>query len=125
MLSYFKQQGNENKSYSKGNDLFNGEKKKIKSKINNNNKMENTNNTGKVILALLVGAAVGGALGILLAPQSGKETRKKIAGKTDDFTKSLKSKFNSLIGEAKAEFQNAQDSAESKSPLGGNFNKTS
>jgi len=32
-----------------------------------------------LIAAFLGGAVVGGALGVLLAPQSGEETRKKIA----------------------------------------------
>ena len=32
-----------------------------------------------IIAAFLGGAAVGGALGVLFAPQSGEETRRKIA----------------------------------------------
>jgi gas vesicle protein len=34
--------------------------------------------TSKLLLGFLVGAAVGGALGILLAPEKGSETRRKI-----------------------------------------------
>jgi gas vesicle protein len=60
-------------------------------------------NSGKVLGALLVGAAIGGALGILFAPDKGSETRKKIAGKANDLTDSLKDKFNSLLDEAKRE----------------------
>jgi gas vesicle protein len=73
--------------------------------------MENSNNTGKMIGAFLVGAAVGGALGILFAPDKGSETRKKIAGKTDDLTESLKEKFNTLLEETKKEFEAAKEKA--------------
>lgn len=73
--------------------------------------MDNSHTTGKVIGALLIGAAVGGALGILFAPNKGSETRQKIAGKADDFTRSLKDKFNALLEEAKHEFEAAKDKA--------------
>lgn len=36
------------------------------------------NENGKIILALLGGAALGTALGLLFAPDKGTETRKKI-----------------------------------------------
>ena len=73
--------------------------------------MENSNNSGKIIGAILIGAAVGGILGILFAPDKGSETRKKIAGKTDELTKSLKTKFNALVGEAKTEAKAAKEKA--------------
>ena len=41
------------------------------------------NDTGKVLFAALVGAAAGAVAGVLLAPASGKETRKKISDKAD------------------------------------------
>jgi gas vesicle protein len=64
-----------------------------------------------MIGALLAGAAIGGALGILFAPNKGSETRHKIAGKAEDFTKSLKDKFNALLDEAKHEFEAARGKA--------------
>ncbi|MCR4291509.1 MAG: YtxH domain-containing protein [Candidatus Kuenenia sp.] len=37
-------------------------------------------NTSKIIIAALVGAAAGAIAGLLLAPKSGKETRQDITG---------------------------------------------
>lgn len=71
--------------------------------------MENSNNTGKVLGALLLGAAIGGALGILFAPDKGSETRRKIVAKGDDFTDELKSKFNDLLGEVRREVDLVKD----------------
>ncbi len=67
--------------------------------------MENFNNTGKVLGALILGAAIGGTLGILFAPDKGTETRKKLAGKTDELAESLKHKFNDMIEDAKHEIE--------------------
>jgi gas vesicle protein len=73
--------------------------------------MENSDNSIKMIGALLVGAALGGALGIIFAPDKGSVTRRKIAGKADDFTDSLKEKFDSLLEEVKREFEEAKENA--------------
>jgi len=73
--------------------------------------MENSNNSGKMIGAVLLGAAIGAALGILFAPDKGSETRKKIAGKTGDISDALKAKFNVLLAEAKNEFESAKEKA--------------
>jgi gas vesicle protein len=54
--------------------------------------MKNENTNAKLIGALLVGAAIGGALGILFAPEKGSVTRKKIAGKSEDLAKGIKEK---------------------------------
>ena len=71
--------------------------------------MESSNNSGKVIGALLLGAVIGGALGILFAPDKGSETRKKIAGRAGDITDSIKDKFNALLEEAKNELEVAKE----------------
>lgn len=65
---------------------------------------KHTNDTGKMIAALLVGAVIGGALGILFAPAKGSDTRKKIAGATGDFTDGLKDKFEDFLEGMKKEF---------------------
>ncbi|TLM77899.1 MAG: YtxH domain-containing protein, partial [Actinobacteria bacterium] len=40
---------------------------------------------GSVFGAFLLGALVGGVLGLLFAPRSGKETRDMIADKAEDY----------------------------------------
>lgn len=43
-------------------------------------------NTGKVIAAFLAGAAAGASLGLLLAPDKGDDTRKKVKDALDEWT---------------------------------------
>jgi gas vesicle protein len=71
--------------------------------------MENSNNTAKLIGVLLLGAAVGGALGILFAPAKGSDTRKKLAGKSDDLTDAMKEKFNDFLEEIKKQSETVKD----------------
>ncbi len=59
--------------------------------------MENSNNLGKMVGALLIGAAIGGVLGVLFAPKKGSETRKNISQKGEDFTEAIKEKFNEFL----------------------------
>jgi len=62
--------------------------------------MSDKNSTSvKVLGALLLGAAVGAALGLLLAPDKGSETRRKLAKGANDLADSLKDKFNSHLDE--------------------------
>ena len=71
--------------------------------------MENSNNTGKLIGALLLGAAIGGALGILFAPDKGSETRKKLSAKGDGLTDAVKEKLNDFLEEVKKEVETVKD----------------
>lgn len=56
------------------------------------------NNNGKVILALLAGAAAGVALGILFAPDKGTETRTRILDSAGNLVDSIKEKAGSFMG---------------------------
>lgn len=61
--------------------------------------MSNSNDTGKLIGAVLLGAAVGAAIGILMAPDKGSETRKKLLKGIRDLTDDLKTTFNESMQE--------------------------
>ena len=53
--------------------------------------------SGKVLLGLLAGVAIGATLGILFAPDKGSATRKKISKKSDAYADELEKKFNEFI----------------------------
>lgn len=73
--------------------------------------MGNSNNTGKVLGAIFLGAAIGGALGVLFAPDKGSETRKKISSKSGEFTDSLKDKFGEFVDRFRKEVDTAKEKA--------------
>jgi len=53
--------------------------------------------TGRIILGVIGGAAIGLTLGVLLAPNEGKETRRKILGRSKDYADDLDDKLNDLM----------------------------
>jgi len=53
-------------------------------------------NSSKVLLGVLSGVAVGALAGILLAPNKGSKTRKKIMNKGKYFADDMKGKFEEL-----------------------------
>lgn len=57
--------------------------------------------TRDFVLGVLAGAAAGAALGILFAPDKGKDTRKKISDKSKDLASSAKSKAQDYVAVAK------------------------
>lgn len=82
--------------------------------------------TGKTLLGLVTGVAVGAALGVLFAPAKGSETRKKFTGFTDDIndfvdenikkftsgslnTLKLKGNWNEIKGKLKQQFTTLTD----------------
>ena len=65
--------------------------------------MNSCSNSGKLIGALILGTAIGGALGILFAPDKGLETRRKIVGRGDDLTDAIREKFEDFLGDIKKE----------------------
>lgn len=73
--------------------------------------MSQSNNTGKIAGALLIGAAVGAALGIIFAPDKGSETRKKILTGGEDLTDAMKEKFQSFLEEVKKDMELVKNKA--------------
>lgn len=69
--------------------------------------MEKSEDKGKMIGALLMGAIIGGtigaALGILFAPEKGSDFRKKLSASGDDLTGILGNKFRAFLDEVKIE----------------------
>jgi len=89
----------------------------------------NTTNSssGRILGALLLGAAVGATLGILMAPDKGSETRKKIFNGARDMADDLKERVNRLRNKGEEMADLAEDKFDDFKKAGKNkydqFNK--
>jgi gas vesicle protein len=71
-------------------------------------------NAKNLIGGLLAGAAIGVAIGILLAPASGEETRGNLAKGSRKLTDDLKKSFNDTVDQAKNKLGLGLDGQERK-----------
>jgi gas vesicle protein len=76
-----------------------------------NIQMENSNSTAKMVGGIVLGAAIGGALGVLFAPNKGSRTRRQILDKGEDLSEILKDKLDDLFDEVKAEIRSIKHNA--------------
>ncbi len=74
--------------------------------------------SGKVVLGVLAGVAIGAVLGILFAPEKGRVTRNQILNKREDFTNDLANKLDSFIEDASKKYEKAIHQAEELSAKG-------
>ncbi|WP_317896753.1 YtxH domain-containing protein [Aurantibacillus circumpalustris] len=65
---------------------------------------DSNNNMGKIIGGVIIGLAAGAALGILLAPDKGSETRKKINTGAKELADNLKDKVMEGVDSIKQKF---------------------
>lgn len=86
------------------------------------------NNSGKLMSAILLGAAIGGVLGVLFAPDKGSETRRKISEKGHDLTDAVKDKFGRVVEKFRKEVdaikEQANDYAENGRSVVENLDKS-
>jgi len=68
-------------------------------------------NTGKILLGVLAGVAIGATLGILFAPDKGASTRKKISKKKDEYADELEEKFDQFIDNITEKFETVKEEA--------------
>ena len=76
--------------------------------------MQNSNHSGKVIGALLVGALVGAAVGILFAPAKGSRVRSKLTDTASDLADEIKTRLNEEISTMRQQVDELLGMVESK-----------
>jgi gas vesicle protein len=74
---------------------------------------KNMKDTSRVVAALLIGAAAGAALGLLLAPEKGEKVRDGIADFVNDLLESAKNKAQTATSDLKGYGVSAYDRAKS------------
>jgi gas vesicle protein len=69
------------------------------------------NSGSKVLMGIIAGAAAGAVLGLLFAPETGVETRRKIGEGSKDLASNLKDKFSELVDGIAEKYESAREGA--------------
>jgi gas vesicle protein len=67
--------------------------------------------TGKIVLGVVGGIAVGALIGVLFAPEKGSVTRRNISRKGEEYMDDLKDKFNDFLESAEEKFNEVKEMA--------------
>lgn len=68
----------------------------------------------KSLPGILVGLVAGAVIGLLLAPESGKKTRKRVSSESDSFFKELQNQLQTGLENIKTQYNDYVDTAASK-----------
>jgi len=71
-----------------------------------------SNKIGNAAAAILVGAAIGTAIGVLFAPDKGSKTRKRIKNNLDKSSEEFKQSFGELTDKLKAKVNNLESTVD-------------
>ena len=66
----------------------------------------------KLLMGILAGFAGGVLAGLLMAPEKGSDMRQNILNKSEDYTGTVKDKFNEIINAISQKYQSTKDDAE-------------
>lgn len=87
---------------------------KKKSITINNKKIEIMHHNQKTALGILAGAAIGAAVGVLLAPAKGEDTRKKIKDNANDLKSKAEDELNKITSTAKEKYSEISEKVSEK-----------